>query len=81
MRKLYVLILVVILMFLFAGCIVGDKNNRYADIEMPDGSLITVKVDRYSNPSKTQTKILDVDGNIYIIDNSKVMIYEKNGER
>lgn len=76
-KKIYVFLLIVCLLFLLVSC---TTNTKYADIEMPNGELITVQIEWYSNPSRTQTKIKDTNGKIYIIDNSKVMIYTKGSE-
>lgn len=76
-KKICVFLLIVCLSFLFSGC---TTDTKYADIEMPNGEVITVQIEWYSNPSRTQTKIKDTNGKIYIIDNSKVMIYTKGSE-
>ena len=75
-KKICVFLLIVCLLFLFSGC---TTDTKYADIEMPNGELITVQVKWYSL-SGTQTKIKDTNENLYIIDNSKVMIYRKGSE-
>ena len=75
-KNICVFLLIVCLLFLFSGC---TTDTKYADIEMPNGKLITIQVEWYSL-SGTQTKIKDTNGKIYIIDNSKVMIYTKGSE-
>ena len=75
-KKICVFLLIACFVFLFSGC---TTDTKYADIETPDGELITVQIKWYSL-SGTQTEIKDTNGKIYVIDNSKVMIYTKGNE-
>ena len=87
MKKLIIIVLLVALVLIIAGC--GNKRILefeyvfdYAIVRMPDGEVVTIEIDKWTDYEGEQLQIWGKDGRIYLVSSiNTVFIKEAQNDR